>query len=126
MAQRISVALFGVALAFFSGFHQVTAADFSRDIQPLLASDVCVPWMNAGSWFAIRLSRPQLRNLIVDIGLSCRVTLMRVNFITVTSRTPISKCLEGPRLTGGFDRAGSMAHSGKTLGFRPPNPDIPV
>ena len=38
MAQRISpVALSGVALAFFSSFHQVTAADFSRDIQPLLA-----------------------------------------------------------------------------------------
>ena len=38
MAQRIStVALLEVALAFFSGFYQVTAADFSRDIQPLLA-----------------------------------------------------------------------------------------
>ena len=41
MAQRISrLTLFGVALAVFSsfsGFHQVTAADFSRDIQPLLA-----------------------------------------------------------------------------------------
>ena len=41
MAQRIfRIALFGVALAVFSGFvapYGVTAADFSRDIQPLLA-----------------------------------------------------------------------------------------
>ena len=41
MAQRIfHIALFGVALAVFSGFvdpYGVTAADFSRDIQPLLA-----------------------------------------------------------------------------------------